>query len=60
MALLTRSIAVDHGPDGIRVNCPCPGLMDTETSDWIRHDEEALAGWSSRILARAVPRGGPG
>ncbi len=26
---LTRAMAIDHGPDGIRVNCVCPG--DTET-----------------------------
>ena len=26
---LTKAMAIDHGPDGIRVNCICPG--DTET-----------------------------
>jgi NAD(P)-dependent dehydrogenase (short-subunit alcohol dehydrogenase family) len=26
---LTRSIAVDHGVDGIRANCVCPGPIDT-------------------------------
>jgi meso-butanediol dehydrogenase/(S,S)-butanediol dehydrogenase/diacetyl reductase len=43
LMLLTRSLAVDHGPDGVRVNCLCPGLTDTEMADWIRGDEEALA-----------------
>ena len=38
---LTRSLAIDHGRDGVRVNCVCPGLIDTEMADWIRHDEEA-------------------
>jgi NAD(P)-dependent dehydrogenase (short-subunit alcohol dehydrogenase family) len=42
LVLLTRSLAIDHGPEGIRVNCVCPGLIDTEMADWIRHDEEAL------------------
>ena len=26
---LTRAMAVDHGPEGIRVNCVCPGPTDT-------------------------------
>ncbi|MGN6794956.1 MAG: SDR family NAD(P)-dependent oxidoreductase [Streptosporangiaceae bacterium] len=43
LVLLTRSLAIDHGPDGIRVNCVCPGLIDTEMADWIRHDAAAMA-----------------
>ena len=43
LVLLTRSLAIDHGPDGIRVNCLCPGLIDTEMADWIRHDATAMA-----------------
>jgi len=27
---LTRAMAIDHGRDGIRVNCICPGDTDTE------------------------------
>ena len=26
---LTRAMAIDHGPEGIRVNCICPGDTDT-------------------------------
>ena len=26
---LTRALAIDHGPDGIRANCVCPGDTDT-------------------------------
>ncbi|HEM60709.1 MAG TPA: SDR family oxidoreductase, partial [Chloroflexi bacterium] len=26
---LTKAMAVDHAPDGIRVNCVCPGPVDT-------------------------------
>jgi len=51
LVLLTRSLAVDHGPDGVRVNCLCPGLIDTEMAEWIRHDEEALGRFSSSTPA---------
>ena len=30
---LTRSLAVDHGPDGIRCNAVCPGWILTELAD---------------------------
>lgn len=29
VVLLTRAMAIDHGPAGIRVNCVCPGDTDT-------------------------------
>ena len=54
LVLLTRSLAIDHGGDGVRVNCLCPGLIDTEMADWIRHDEEALGRWSASIPARRI------
>jgi NAD(P)-dependent dehydrogenase (short-subunit alcohol dehydrogenase family) len=55
---LTRSLAVDHGPDGVRVNCVCPGLIDTTMADWIRHDEEALTRWAGSIPARRIGTAG--
>jgi NAD(P)-dependent dehydrogenase (short-subunit alcohol dehydrogenase family) len=51
LVILSRSLAIDHGRDGVRVNCLCPGLIDTEMADWIRHDEEALTQWASRLPA---------
>jgi NAD(P)-dependent dehydrogenase (short-subunit alcohol dehydrogenase family) len=40
VVLLTRAMAIDHGPDRIRVNCVCPG--DTDTS--MLHDEARQLG----------------
>jgi NAD(P)-dependent dehydrogenase (short-subunit alcohol dehydrogenase family) len=54
LVLLTRSLAIDHGPDGVRVNCLCPGLIDTEMADWIRRDEPALASWAASVPARRM------
>ncbi len=33
VVLLTRAMAIDHGPDNIRVNCICPGDTDTPMLD---------------------------
>ena len=51
---LTRSLAIDHGPDGVRVNCVCPGLIDTAMADWIRADSQALARWEATVPARRI------
>jgi NAD(P)-dependent dehydrogenase (short-subunit alcohol dehydrogenase family) len=29
LVLMAKAMAIDHGPDGIRVNCICPGDVDT-------------------------------
>jgi NAD(P)-dependent dehydrogenase (short-subunit alcohol dehydrogenase family) len=36
---LTRALAIDHGREGIRVNCVCPGDTDTPM---LRHEAEQL------------------
>ncbi len=54
LVLLTRSLAIDHGRDGVRVNCVCPGLIDTEMADWIRHDEQAMAEFAARTPAGRI------
>ncbi|ORA29823.1 SDR family NAD(P)-dependent oxidoreductase [Mycobacterium aquaticum] len=33
LILLTQSLAVDHGPDGLRANVVCPGWTATEMAD---------------------------
>jgi NAD(P)-dependent dehydrogenase (short-subunit alcohol dehydrogenase family) len=55
IAQLTRSMAIDHANDGIRVNAVCPG--DTETDMLLsgRGDEER--GAVLRRLGRSIPLG---
>lgn len=49
---LTRAIAIDHARDGVRVNCICPGTVDTP---WIRRLVEA--GESLEALEARQPVG---
>lgn len=53
---LTRSLAIDHGPDGVRVAAVSPGLIDTPMADWIRHDEGAMAAFCSKLPAGRIGR----
>ena len=47
---LTRAMALDHAPAGVRVNCVCPGSVHTEmiTSAWEQYGDGAEEGWSSK------------
>ncbi len=54
LVLLTRSLAIDHGHDGVRVNCVCPGLIDTEMADWIRSDAGAMASFDAATPAGRI------
>ena len=56
IALLTKSLALDYGRDGIRVNCLCPGITDTPMlREHLGHGAEGEARIQAR-LAR-VPSG---
>ena len=50
----TRCLALDHGPQGVRVNCICPGLIDTPMADWITSRPDALRAWEQTIPARRI------
>jgi NAD(P)-dependent dehydrogenase (short-subunit alcohol dehydrogenase family) len=52
---LTRALAIDHGPDGIRANCVCPGDTDTP----LLHDELAQLGEDSATGIAASGAGRP-
>ena len=54
---LTRAMAIDHGKQGIRVNCVCPGdvktaLLEEEAAQLHRDFEEFLAEASERPIPR--------
>ncbi len=50
---LTRAMAIDHGPQKIRVNCLCPG--DTDTS-MLREEARQLGEPNDQFLAEAATR----
>lgn len=50
---LTRAMAIDHGPDNVRVNCVCPGDTDTPM---LRHEARQLGQAEASFLAEAAER----
>jgi NAD(P)-dependent dehydrogenase (short-subunit alcohol dehydrogenase family) len=53
VVLLTKAMAVDHGPQNIRVNCICPG--DTDTG-MLRDEAQQLGQSNDGFLADAAKR----
>jgi len=51
---MTKSLAVELAPHGIRTNCVAPGWVDTEMS------REALEGERAQEIRDAIPLGRPG
>jgi NAD(P)-dependent dehydrogenase (short-subunit alcohol dehydrogenase family) len=53
VVLLTKAMAVDHGADGIRVNCICPGDTDTPM---LRNEASQLGADPNKFLQDAAAR----
>jgi NAD(P)-dependent dehydrogenase (short-subunit alcohol dehydrogenase family) len=53
VVLLTKAMAIDHGPQNIRVNCICPGDTDTKM---LREEARQLGVENSRFLADSAKR----
>jgi NAD(P)-dependent dehydrogenase (short-subunit alcohol dehydrogenase family) len=53
VVLLTKAMALDHGPQKIRVNCICPGDTDTPM---LRSEAQQLGEPAERFLAEAARR----
>jgi NAD(P)-dependent dehydrogenase (short-subunit alcohol dehydrogenase family) len=53
VVLLTKAMAIDHGPQGIRVNCICPG--DTDTT-MLRDEAQQLGEPTERFLTESARR----
>jgi NAD(P)-dependent dehydrogenase (short-subunit alcohol dehydrogenase family) len=51
---LSRSLALDHGGDGVRVACVCPGLIQTPMADWITSRPDALREFEASVPARRI------
>jgi len=50
---LTRAMAIDHGPQNIRVNCVCPGDVDTPL---LRSEAVQLGADTDKFMAEAADR----
>jgi NAD(P)-dependent dehydrogenase (short-subunit alcohol dehydrogenase family) len=50
---MTRAMAIDHGEQNIRVNCICPGDVDTPM---LRHEAQQLGQPEAEFLAEAAIR----
>jgi NAD(P)-dependent dehydrogenase (short-subunit alcohol dehydrogenase family) len=53
VVLLTKAMAIDHGPQNIRVNCICPGDTDTPM---LRSEAKQLGAGTDRFLHEAAQR----
>jgi len=50
---MTRAMAIDHGPQNIRVNCICPGDTDTPM---LRNEAKQLGQAEDKFMAEAAER----
>jgi NAD(P)-dependent dehydrogenase (short-subunit alcohol dehydrogenase family) len=54
---LTRSLALDYGPHGVRVNCVCPGFTDTRlVRESMRRSSDPAAAGRAMVAGVALGR----
>ena len=59
VTLLTKSMALDHAAENIRVNCICPGIVETEmVADFIRKAPDPEAARRARVGLHPLGRFG--
>jgi len=49
---MTKSLALAHAADGIRVNCVCPGFVETDMWKMVSRDQGALLGLTAEEFTR--------
>jgi meso-butanediol dehydrogenase/(S,S)-butanediol dehydrogenase/diacetyl reductase len=49
---ITKSLALVHAADGIRVNCVCPGFVETEMWTVVAREQATLLGLSAEEFTR--------
>ena len=49
---MTKSLALAHAADGIRVNCVCPGFVETDMWTMVSRDQGALLGITAEEFTR--------
>ena len=49
---MTKSLALAHAADGVRVNCVCPGFVETDMWKMVARDQGALLGMSAEEFTR--------
>jgi NAD(P)-dependent dehydrogenase (short-subunit alcohol dehydrogenase family) len=56
---MTKSLALAHAADGIRVNCVCPGFVETDMWNMVARDQSKLLGQTPEEFTRAREKSVP-